>query len=66
MESWTIFTFPARGSKYSDMKWNWKHFTAVDYDARKKEHGVFKFIGEGKKGEWATDVSEELGNYDYL
>jgi alpha-amylase len=48
------------------MKWNWTHFTGVDYDSRKKDHGVFKFVGDGKRSDWAHDVSKELGNYDYL
>ncbi|EXJ80086.1 hypothetical protein A1O3_08372 [Capronia epimyces CBS 606.96] len=66
LETWTKFTFPGRGNKYSDMKYDWRHFSGVDYDARNKEHGVFKLMGEGKRGEWASDVSTELGNYDYL
>lgn len=50
------------------MKWDWTHFTGVDYDSRTKDHGIFKFgtDGRGKRGDWASDVSKELGNYDYL
>jgi alpha-amylase len=66
LETWTKFTFPGRGAKYSAMQWNWNHFSGVDYDARRKEHGVFQLVGDGKRSEWAKDVSEELGNYDYL
>ncbi|KIW28783.1 uncharacterized protein PV07_04657 [Cladophialophora immunda] len=66
LETWTKFTFPGRGTKYSDMKYNWKHFSGVDYDSRRKDHGIFKLIGEGKRSDWAHDVSKELGNYDYL
>ncbi|EXJ61117.1 hypothetical protein A1O7_05270 [Cladophialophora yegresii CBS 114405] len=66
LETWTKFTFPGRGTKYSDMKYNWTHFSGVDYDSRNKEHGIFKFVGEGKRSDWAHDVSKELGNYDYL
>ncbi|EXJ93315.1 hypothetical protein A1O1_01707 [Capronia coronata CBS 617.96] len=66
LETWTKFTFPGRGPKYSNMKYDWRHFSGVDYDARRKEHGVFKLIGEGKRSDWASDVSKELGNYDYL
>jgi alpha-amylase len=47
------------------MKYHWNHFSGIDRDTKKDEHGVFKFIGHDKQG-WATDVSGELGNYDYL
>jgi alpha-amylase len=66
LETWTKFTFPGRGSTYSDMKYSWKHFSGVDYDSRKKEQGIFRFVGEGKRSDWAPDVSKEFGNYDYL
>lgn len=66
LDTWTKFTFPGRKSKYSDLKYHWKHFSGVDYDSRKKEHGIFKFVGDGKRNDWAHDVSKELGNYDYL
>lgn len=29
IEGWTKFTFPGRGDKYSDFKWNWTHFTGT-------------------------------------
>lgn len=50
------------------MKYNWLHFSGVDYDARAQEHGIFKFVRKGEQGksDWASDVSTELGNYDYL
>ena len=66
LETWTRFTFPGRGTRYSDMKYDWTHFSGVDYDSRKEDHGVFKFVREGKRSDWAQDVSKELGNYDYL
>ncbi|KAM7221889.1 glycoside hydrolase family 13 protein [Rhypophila decipiens] len=62
IETWTGWSFPGRGSTYSPMKWNREHFTGIDYDHLKRENGVWRF--EGKQ--WATDVDEELGNYDYL
>lgn len=65
IEAWTGFNFPGRGEKYSNMKYHWNHFSGIDRDTKKDEYGVFKFIGHGKQG-WATDVSGELGNYDYL
>lgn len=36
------FTFPGRGDKYSDMKWNFNHFTGVDYDAKTETTAIFK------------------------
>ncbi|KEF51303.1 uncharacterized protein A1O9_12653 [Exophiala aquamarina CBS 119918] len=50
------------------MKYNWRHFSGVDYDARSQDHGIFKLVRKGGQGksDWASDVSAELGNYDYL
>ena len=31
ISAWVKFTFPGRGDKYSTMKWNWDHFTGVDW-----------------------------------
>lgn len=58
----TKFTFPGRNGKYSDFKWNWTHFDAIDYDESSKEHAIFKF----KDKNWDGAVDEEFGNYDYL
>ena len=44
------------------MKWGRENFTGVDYDGKTGESGVWRL--EGK--EWAEDVDEELGNYDFL
>lgn len=62
---WTGFEFPGRAGKHSNFKYNWKHFNGIDYDASTKSHGIWRFVGDDKTG-WATDVSDELGNYDYL
>ncbi|KAK3938965.1 glycoside hydrolase superfamily [Diplogelasinospora grovesii] len=62
IQAWTGYNFPGRGSTYSPLKWNKNHFTGIDYDNKRRTNAVWKF--EGK--EWATDVDEELGNYDYL
>ncbi|MBU3155888.1 alpha-amylase [Clostridium estertheticum] len=64
IKAWTKFTFPERNNKYSDFKWNWKHFDGVDWDENKKESAIFEFIGLGKA--WDTAVDSENGNYDYL
>ncbi|KAK3312940.1 alpha-amylase-like protein [Apodospora peruviana] len=62
IQAWTGWSFPGRGTAYSPMKWSKEHFTGIDYDDRSKQKGVWRF--EGKQ--WAADVDEELGNYDYL
>lgn len=64
MEGWTRFTFPGRGTRYSDFQWHWYHFSGLDYDAGRHEGGIFKIQGEGK--EWCYSVDHENGNYDYL
>lgn len=64
IEAWTRFTFPGRQFKYSDFTWSFEHFTAVDYDQRTGENGVFKILGENK--DFAPNVSQGKGNYDYL
>lgn len=64
IQAWTKFTFPGRAGQYSDMVWNFNHFTGVDYDSLSGTTGVFKVLGENKA--WSEDVSPEKGNYDYL
>jgi alpha-amylase len=44
--------------------YNWSHFSGVDWDDIRKENAIFKITGTDKG--WATDVSNENGNYDYL
>lgn len=64
IEGWTGFNFPGRNQKYSAFEWNFQHFSGVDFDQKAGTEGIFKIVGENK--EWANDVSEEKGNYDYL
>ncbi|ORX40476.1 putative alpha-amylase [Kockovaella imperatae] len=64
IEGWTKFTFPGRGDKHSPMKWNFNHFTGVDYDAKTETTAIFRIQGDGKS--WASDVDKENGGYDYL
>lgn len=67
IEAWTKFTFNGRGNKYSDFKWNYKHFDGVDWANNlepDKANGIFKFNGLGK--DWDKMLSDENGNYDYL
>jgi alpha-amylase len=44
------------------LKWNKTHFTGIDYDHKTRENRLWRFQGK----QWAQDVDEELGNYDYL
>lgn len=46
------------------MKYNWHHFSGLDWDETTRTKGIFKILGDGK--DWADDVSKEHGNYDYL
>lgn len=64
IEGWTGFDFLGRKGRYSRFKWNFNHFTGVDFDNKTGETGVFRIVGENKG--WAFGVSGELGNYDYL
>ena len=62
VEVWTRFTFPGRNKKYSDFTWDWSCFTGTDYDARTKETKLLEFYHK----QWAENVSQENGNYDYI
>lgn len=64
IEAWVNFDFPGRNDKYSDFKWRWHHFDAVDWDDAGQEKAIFKFKGSGKGWDWEVDT--EKGNYDYL
>ena len=62
IEAYTKFDFPERYNKYSSFKWNFTHFDGVDYDAKKKQNGVYLFYGKS----WDKDVDLENGCFDYL
>lgn len=65
IEGWTKFNFPGRGDQYSAFKWYHQHFTAVDFDQRNVENGIFKIQGQAK--DFSDEVMEgEKGNFDYL
>lgn len=64
IEGWTGFDFKGRKGKYSRFKWNFSHFTGVDYDALGDDVGIYRIIGENKGWNWG--VSGEKGNFDYL
>ena len=62
VEVWTKFTFPGRNDKYSDFKYNWTHFSGIDYNSRTKETALYKL----KDKTWQMDVDKEFGNFDFL
>lgn len=64
IESYTKFTFPGRGEKYSSFQWNYQCFSGVDY-AEGEGEGIFQIINDHGEG-WEEMISEEKGNYDYL
>lgn len=64
IEAWTGFDFPGRNGKYSEFKWNFQHFSGVDFDQKTGTNGIFKIIGENK--DWNIGVAYEKGNFDYL
>ncbi|KAK7710012.1 hypothetical protein SLS57_008510 [Botryosphaeria dothidea] len=74
IEPWIHYSFPGRGDKYSSMKWHWEHFNGTDWDQRAERHAIYKIIdppdakGRRSKGgkDWAQDVDDENGNFDYL
>jgi alpha-amylase len=61
---WVGFNYTARGNNYSNKTWSCDDFTGVDYDAGAQSNGVFKI--DGVNNDFATDVSTENGNFDYL
>ena len=53
IESWTGFAFPGRGDRYSALKYSWRSFSGINYDARSKTKSIFKFVGPEKPG-WVS------------
>ncbi|KAJ5951192.1 uncharacterized protein N7479_009605 [Penicillium vulpinum] len=64
VNGWTGFDFAGRRDMYSSMKYNWQHFSGVDWDDKSKQSAIYKIVESNK--DWAQDVSTEFGNYDYL
>lgn len=44
------------------MKYHHQHFNGVDWDESQGRHAIYKAANKN----WAPDVSDEHGNYDYL
>lgn len=64
IESYTKFTFPGRGKKYSDFEWNFTCFSGVDYAEGEDSH-IYKIKSE-YGDDWEEMIDDEKGNYDYL
>ncbi|KKK19326.1 hypothetical protein AOCH_004676 [Aspergillus ochraceoroseus] len=64
VDGWVGFDFHGRNNAYSAMKYHWHHFSGIDWDDMRKKGGIYKILGPNK--DWASDVSTENGNYDYL
>ena len=65
IRTWTLFDFPGRDGKYSDMRWNWTHFNATDYNSLEEDDAYEAiYLFEGKKFHDQVDVA--MGGYDYL
>ena len=63
IRTWSRFTFPGRGGKYSRFIWDHRHFSGTDRDEISQEQGnIYRFAGKN----WAADTDTENGNYDYL
>ena len=63
IKAWTHYTFPGRKGRYNKMRWHWRHFNAVGYDAKTGDSSNI-LLFEGKT--FADDVCGEYGNDDYL
>ncbi|TVR15491.1 MAG: hypothetical protein EA395_01350 [Phormidium sp. GEM2.Bin31] len=54
IQAWTHFTFPGRQGQYSELEWNWWHFTAADYNAFDEDfEAVYLFDGKTFDEGWA-------------
>ncbi len=51
------YTFPGRGDKYSDFKYDFNAFTGVDWDEGSQTKAIFRIEGDGKY--WAKGVDKE-------
>ncbi|WP_436416418.1 alpha-amylase [Petrimonas sp.] len=65
IESYTKFTFPGRGTQYSDFNWNFNCFSGVDYAEGEESGSIYQIIHDHGDG-WEEMIDDEKGNYDYL
>ena len=64
IQSYTHFHFPGRKNKYSDFKWHWHHFDAVDYNHYEPTDNDTIYLLEGKR--FDDYVAQQYGNFAYL
>ncbi|KAG8934554.1 hypothetical protein FRC02_009766 [Tulasnella sp. 418] len=64
IEGWTGYDFPGRNGKYSSFKWNYNHFSGVDYNEDGDRKAIYRIWGMGKS--WPQRVDREHGNYAFL
>jgi alpha-amylase len=65
IRSYTKFTFPGRGDKYSTFKWDFTCFTGVDYAEGEEGNGIYRIIND-YSDDWDEMIDDEMGNYDFL
>ena len=65
IQSYTKFTFPGRGDKYSEFKWDFTCFTGVDYAEGEEGDSIYRIINDYGDN-WDEVISGEKGNFDYL
>ncbi len=65
IQSYTKFTFPGRGTKYSDFQWDFNCFTGVDYAEGIEGNAIYRIINEWGE-DWDDMINEEKGNFDFL
>lgn len=65
IQSYTKFTFPGRGEKYSTFKWDFTCFTGVDYAEGEEGNAIYRIIND-YGDDWDGVISDEMGNYDFL
>ncbi|MFQ3613324.1 MAG: alpha-amylase [Cyanobacteriota bacterium] len=63
IEIWSKFLFPGRGDRYSSMKWDARHFDAVNHRADAPHDWTIYRIHNKR---FQTEVDLNLGNYDFL
>ncbi|XMO70856.1 alpha-amylase [Luteolibacter sp. AS25] len=65
IESYTKFTFPGRGEKYSTFKWDFTCFTGVDHAENEDGYNIYRIINDYGDN-WDEMISCEKGNFDFL
>ena len=65
ISSFTKFTFPGRGDKYSRFKWDFTCFSGVDYAEGEEGNAIYRIINDHGE-DWDEVISDEMGNYDFL